>query len=55
MYRFIEDLQTPKKWFKANVDDIMKAYGKSHGITKEELFLGQFLILVSVMMISLTS
>ena len=39
-YRYIEDLSTPKRWFKANVDDILKAYGGSHPITKEDLFLG---------------
>jgi len=38
-YRYIEDLSTPKRWFKANVDDILKAYVGNHQITKEDLFL----------------
>jgi abelson tyrosine-protein kinase 1 len=40
MYTYIEDLSAPKKWFKANVDEIMKYYGDRHPITKEDLFLG---------------
>ncbi|KAF9780733.1 hypothetical protein BJ322DRAFT_278471 [Thelephora terrestris] len=39
MYTYIEDLSAPKKWFKANVDEIMKYYGDRHPITKEDLFL----------------
>jgi len=39
MYTYIEDLSAPKKWFKANVDDILGAYGESHSITREEVFL----------------
>jgi len=40
IYKYIEDLSAPKKWFKANVDDILREYGDSHSITKEEVFLG---------------
>jgi len=40
MYKYIEDLSAPKKWFKANVDDILRAYTDNHLITKEDLFLG---------------
>jgi hypothetical protein len=40
IYEYIEDLSAPKKWFKANVDAILSAYGDSHSITKEEVFLG---------------
>ena len=40
MYKYIEELSTPKKWFKANVDEILRVYGGSHSITKEDLCLG---------------
>ena len=40
VYRYIEDLATPKKWFKANVDNILQIYGAEHRITKEDLYLG---------------
>ncbi|EIW75046.1 hypothetical protein CONPUDRAFT_140363 [Coniophora puteana RWD-64-598 SS2] len=39
MYRFIENLDAPKSWFKANVDTIMKQYASSHLIQKEDVFL----------------
>ncbi|KAI0070864.1 hypothetical protein K474DRAFT_1607894 [Panus rudis PR-1116 ss-1] len=38
-YRYIEDLATPKAWFKANVDHILGLYGAQHGIQKEDLYL----------------
>lgn len=38
-YRYVEKLDTPKKWFKANIDDIMAVYGTAHCIQKEDLFL----------------
>ncbi|CDO74643.1 hypothetical protein BN946_scf184944.g2 [Trametes cinnabarina] len=38
-YRYIEDLSTPKKWFKANVDNILALYGKEHRISREDLYL----------------
>ncbi|KAJ7438285.1 hypothetical protein B0H11DRAFT_591673 [Mycena galericulata] len=37
MYRYIENLDAPKKWFKANVDSIMNQYGTLHQIQKEDL------------------
>lgn len=40
MYNYIEDLSTPKKWFKANIDEILRSYGDDHSITKEDAFLG---------------
>jgi abelson tyrosine-protein kinase 1 len=40
MYKYIEDLSTPKEWFKANVDEILRSYGDDHSITKEDVFLG---------------
>ncbi|KAH9926665.1 uncharacterized protein BXZ73DRAFT_78744 [Epithele typhae] len=39
VYRYIDDLATPKKWLKANVDDILKLYGAEHHISKEDLHL----------------
>ncbi|KAJ7188007.1 hypothetical protein C8R46DRAFT_1205222 [Mycena filopes] len=39
MYRYVEHLDAPKKWFKANVDAIMETYGPIHQIQKEDLFL----------------
>ena len=40
MYDYIEDLSAPKKWFKANVDEILRCYAEDRSITKEDLFLG---------------
>ncbi|KAF7355415.1 Protein kinase domain-containing protein [Mycena sanguinolenta] len=39
MYRYIESLDAPKKWFKSNVDAIMHQYGPLHQIQKEDLCL----------------
>ncbi|KAJ7144142.1 hypothetical protein C8R44DRAFT_691771 [Mycena epipterygia] len=39
MYRYIDNLDAPKKWFKANVDSIMHQYGPIHQIQKEDLYL----------------
>ncbi|KAI0364174.1 hypothetical protein BV20DRAFT_956762 [Pilatotrama ljubarskyi] len=39
VYRYIEDLATPKKWFKANVDNILAMYGAEHRISQEDLYL----------------
>lgn len=54
VYRYIEDLSTPKEWFKANIDMILKTFGNQHRIQKEDVFLGEsdrmlsFLILTPV-------
>jgi len=40
MYDYIEDLSAPKRWFKANVDEILRLYAEDHSIIKEDLFLG---------------
>jgi len=40
VYDYIDNLDTPKKWFKANVDVIMHTFGAEHRIQKEDLFLG---------------
>lgn len=45
MYKYIDDLGTPKKWFVSNVDEIMRIYGEANQISKEDLFLGQLIIL----------
>lgn len=47
-YRYLEDLSTPKKWFKANVDHILAIYGKEHRVSKEELYLGASSALISI-------
>ncbi|KAG6811114.1 hypothetical protein H0H93_014577, partial [Arthromyces matolae] len=39
MYNYMESLDVPKKWFKANVDAILRIYGPVHHIQKEDLFL----------------
>lgn len=41
-YRYLESLDAPKKWFRTNVDLIMRTYGSQHHLQKEDLFLGQF-------------
>lgn len=40
-YQYIESLDPPKRWFKANVDAIMERYGAQHRIQKEDLYLGK--------------
>ncbi|KAF9069993.1 hypothetical protein BDP27DRAFT_1362916 [Rhodocollybia butyracea] len=40
MYRYVENLDAPKKWFKANVDTILEVFGPQHHIQKEDLFFG---------------
>ncbi|OCH89375.1 hypothetical protein OBBRIDRAFT_668393 [Obba rivulosa] len=39
VYRYVEDLATPKKWFNANVDRILELYGAKHQISREDLYL----------------
>ncbi|KAF7321723.1 Protein kinase domain-containing protein [Mycena kentingensis (nom. inval.)] len=39
MYKYVENLEAPKKWFKANIDAIIEMYGPIHNIQKEDLFL----------------
>lgn len=41
MYRYVEDLQTPKRWFVAHVDRILELYGQEYQLQKEDLFLGK--------------
>lgn len=39
-YDYVENLDAPKKWFKANVDMILQTFGSEHRIQKEDLLLG---------------
>ncbi|PFH48794.1 hypothetical protein AMATHDRAFT_64627 [Amanita thiersii Skay4041] len=39
IYRYMEKLDAPKRWFKANVDRILAIFSSEHLITKEDLFL----------------
>jgi hypothetical protein len=40
VYDYMENLDTPKKWFIANVDTILQIFGAEHRIQKEDLYLG---------------
>lgn len=40
VYRYVEDLVAPKAWFKANIDHILKMYGRTHSLQKEDILLG---------------
>ncbi|GLB45720.1 putative protein tyrosine kinase [Lyophyllum shimeji] len=39
MYRYVESLDVPKRWFKANVDAILHIYGPTHHVQREDLYL----------------
>ncbi|KAI9457475.1 hypothetical protein BJY52DRAFT_1223837 [Lactarius psammicola] len=39
MYRYITNVDVPKKWFQSNIDHIMKIYGREHHLTREDIFL----------------
>ncbi|KAF9233130.1 hypothetical protein BU15DRAFT_80438 [Melanogaster broomeanus] len=39
VYRFIDNLDAPKKWFRHHVDAILEVYAPHHPIQKEDLFL----------------
>ncbi|KAH8112737.1 hypothetical protein DFH11DRAFT_1606815 [Phellopilus nigrolimitatus] len=39
MYRYVDDLYTPKKWFEANIERILTLYGKEHRLQKEDVYL----------------
>lgn len=43
MYRYVADpdLKAPRRWFTANVDQILDVYGSEHLIQKEDLMLGK--------------
>ena len=40
----MEDLETPKKWLKANADGILALYDSQYHISKEDLHPGASLI-----------
>jgi len=39
MYRYITNVDVPKKWFQSNIDHIMKIYGREQRLTREDIFL----------------
>ncbi|THH14319.1 hypothetical protein EW146_g5999 [Bondarzewia mesenterica] len=39
MYRYVEDLDAPKKWFQGSIDHILELYGREHKISKEDVYL----------------
>ncbi|KAL7278405.1 hypothetical protein ACG7TL_007402 [Trametes sanguinea] len=39
VYRYIEDLATPKKWLRENIDQILALYQEEHSIVKEDVCL----------------
>lgn len=40
MYNYVDNLDAPKKWFRANVEQILRVYGKQYSLQKEDVFLG---------------
>lgn len=40
-YRYVEELDTPKKWFKENIKGILALYGENHRVQKEDLNLSE--------------
>ncbi|KAF8889717.1 hypothetical protein CPB85DRAFT_1333584 [Mucidula mucida] len=38
-YKYLENLEAPKKWFKATIDEILAIYGTHHSIQREDVFL----------------
>ncbi|KAF9023560.1 hypothetical protein BDZ89DRAFT_1069806 [Hymenopellis radicata] len=38
-YKYLENLEAPKKWFKATIDEILAIYGPHHPIQREDVFL----------------
>jgi hypothetical protein len=44
-YKYVDNLDAPKKWFKSHVEQILDIYGGQHHIQREDLFLGTSLFL----------
>ena len=42
MYRYLEDLDAAKAWFKANIETIMTLYSAAHRAQKEDIYLSKF-------------
>lgn len=40
VYKYVDNLDAPKRWFKANADSVLDIYGDHHHIQKEDLHLG---------------
>ena len=41
VHRYIADLTVAKKWFRANVDQLLEVYNLDHPVQKEDLILGE--------------
>jgi len=39
VYRYVENLETPKEWLAANIDRILQLYGTEHCLAKEDIYL----------------
>jgi abelson tyrosine-protein kinase 1 len=48
VYNYLDNLDAPKKWFKANIDAILKAYGAEHALQKEDVLLGNCRIFLTL-------
>lgn len=51
IFRYITNLDVPKKWFQSNVDHIMKIYGKEQRLTREDIFLGMFRLCIGLVLV----
>ncbi|ESK83916.1 tkl tkl-ccin protein kinase [Moniliophthora roreri MCA 2997] len=38
VYHYVENLDAPKKWFKSNVDTILKVFGEKYRLQREDLY-----------------
>lgn len=39
-YHYMDNLDTPKKWFEANIERILQLYADDHRLQKEDVYLG---------------
>lgn len=46
VYRYMVNLDAAKAWFKSNVREIVRLYGRQHKVQREDVFLGKFLFCV---------
>ena len=44
-YKYVEELEAPKKWFEANIQTILTIYGKEHRLQKEDVYLSKCFVL----------
>lgn len=40
-YRYLTEMAAPKRWFRDNVDAVMREFGAEHHIQREDLHLGK--------------